>query len=140
MEVRPDLILIVVIVWAALRGVEEGVVWGFAGGFLLDLLSGGPLGMYPLALVVAAYIAGQPWGQALGVSLVRLLLMAIASALAYHLVVLIVMAWVGYSVEWAYTFSQVAGPSVALTVGLVPFVRIPLFWLDRRIRGERFRL
>jgi rod shape-determining protein MreD len=140
MNIQPELVLMVVVVWAALRGIEEGVVWGFIGGILLDALSAGPLGMYPLALVVAAYIAGQPWGQALGVSLIRLVLVTIVSALIYHLVMLIVMAWVGYSVEWNYAFSEVVGPSVGLTVVLVPFVRIPLAWLDRRIRGERFQL
>ena len=140
MDARPDLILIIVIIWAALRGVEEGVVWAFIGGLLLDLLSGGPLGLYPLALVPAAFVAGQSWGQALGVSIVRLLLIAVASALSYHVVVLTVLAWGGYVVEWAYALSRVVGPSVALTVILSPLVRIPLSWLDRRIRGERFRL
>ncbi|MCJ7739644.1 MAG: rod shape-determining protein MreD [Anaerolineae bacterium] len=140
MGARPDLVLITVTVWAALRGVEEGVAWAFIGGLLLDFLSGGPLGLHALALVPAAFVAGQSWGQALGVSIVRLLLLAVVSALIYHFVVLIVLAWGGYAVEWAYALSRVVGPSLALTVILAPLVRIPLSWLDRRIRGERFRL
>jgi len=140
LDARPELVLVFVIIWAALRGVEEGVTWAFIGGLALDLCSAGPLGMYPLALVAAAYIAGQPWGQALGPSLVRLLLVAVASALVYQATVLIVMAWMGHPVEWGYAFARVAGPSVALTVGLVPFVRVLLVWIDRRITGERFRL
>ena len=44
LPVRPDLMLVLVVAWSLLRGVEEGLLWAFIGGVLLDLLSVGPFG------------------------------------------------------------------------------------------------
>jgi len=137
---RPDLMLLVVLVWAVVRGIDEGLVWGFIGGLIVDLLSGGPLGATVLALLAVAFLAGQPWGQGIGSPVVRLLPLALLSVVAYHLVLLIVLAWTGHVVDWGFALLQVAGPSALLNTLLSPFVQRPLAWLERKIRGERFAL
>ena len=135
---RLNLVVLVVLVWTVLRNADEGLLWGFIGGFAVDLLSGGPLGAHTLALVVVALLAGQAWGQGLGSSLVRLLLQAVLCFLAYHLVLLTALTWTGRTVDWGYAVTRVLLPSVALNVLLVPIVRPPLAWLERRTRQERF--
>lgn len=137
---QPDLVLLVVLVWAVVRGVEEGVVWGFIGGLVIDLLSGGPFGITTLALLIVAWMAGQPWGRGIGSMTVRLLLLAFVAVLAYHLVLLFVLAWTGYDVNWARSILGVTIPSALLNAALAPFVRWPLNWLERGMRPERFRL
>ena len=62
-DARPDLMLLIVLVWSVVRSVDEGMVWGFIGGLIVDLLSGGPLGATALALLAVAFLVGQPWGQ-----------------------------------------------------------------------------
>jgi rod shape-determining protein MreD len=133
---RPNLMVVVVLVWTVLRNPEEGLLWGFIGGIATDLLSGGPLGAHTLALVVVALLAGQAWGQGLGSSLFRLLLQAILCVLAYHLVLLTALTWTGRTVDWGYAFTHVLLPSVALNVLLAPIVRPLLAWLERRTRQE----
>jgi len=137
---RPDLMLVAVLVWAVVRGVDEALVWGFIGGLIVDLLSGGPLGANVLALVAVAFVAGQPVGQGIGSPLVRLVLLALPSVIVYHLVLLAVLAYTGRAVDWGGALSQVAGPSALLNAVLAPFVERPLGWLERRTRREGFAL
>lgn len=135
---RPDLMLLVVLAWAVVRSADEGLVWGFIGGLIVDLFSGGPFGATALALLTVAFLAGQPWGQGLGSSVARLLLLALLSVLAYHLVLLIVLAWAGHRVDWAFALMRVAGPSALLNAILAPFIQRPLAWLEQETRRERF--
>jgi len=131
---------LIVITWAIVRSVEEGVTWAFIGGLIIDLLSGGPLGATALALVLAALWAGQSWGQGLGVAVARLLLMVVLSAAIYHLVLLIILTWSGHTVDWRFALLHVAGPSVLLNTVLTPFIQQPLAWLSSRIRREGLNL
>ena len=133
---RPDLMLLVVLTWAMVRGLEEGLVWGFAGGLIIDLLSGGPLGVSSLALLAVALLGGQPWGLGLGWRFLRLLLLTLFGVVAYHLILLTVLAWTGHAVAWGFSLTRVVVPSALLNVLLAPFVRPVLAWLERRTRRE----
>jgi len=136
--------LLVVLAWAVIRGVEEGLVWGFIGGLIVDLLSGGPLGATILALLAVAFLAGHSWGQGIGSPVIRLLLLAFLAVTVYHLVLLVVLAWTGYAVDSGGALGdallRVAGPSALLNASLAPFIQRPLDWLDRKMRQERFAL
>jgi len=54
----PNLVLVLVVARAWLRGGAAGMRWALAGGLLLDLAGIGPLGGHALALLCAAYAAG----------------------------------------------------------------------------------
>jgi rod shape-determining protein MreD len=56
-QVKPDLVLIMVIAGTLLYGGRSGVLWAFVGGLALDLFSNGPLGASSLALMAAALVA-----------------------------------------------------------------------------------
>jgi rod shape-determining protein MreD len=131
---RPDLVLLLALVWAFMEGSDRGALWGFLGGLMLGLLSGGPLGATALALLVGCFVTGQRWGQGLGIELVRLLLLAFAGALTYHLVLLAALALTGHAVAWMPWILRVAIPSALLNALLSPFVWQPFRWLDRRSR------
>ncbi len=137
---RPDLVLLVVLVWASVRGVAEGAVWAFIGGLMVDLLSGGPLGATVLALLTAAFLAGQPWGRGIGSPTALLLVSTFIATFFYHVVLLFALAWTGYGVDWVEALLRVVGPSALLNALLAPFIQRPLIWLDRSVRQERFAL
>jgi rod shape-determining protein MreD len=137
---RPDVMLLVVLVWSVVRGMNEGLVWGLIGGLIIDLISGGPLGATTLALLVVAFMAGEPWGLGVGAPVIRLLILTFICVIAYHLVLLAVLGWTGYAVDWGWALLRVAAPSALLNAVLAPFVQRPLGWLERRTRQERFVL
>ena len=137
---RPDLMMLVVLVWSVVRGVREGLVWGFIGGLIVDVFSGGPLGASTLALLSVALLAGQPWARGIGSTVIRLILLALVAVAAYHLVLLIILGWTGYAVGFGRALLRVVAPSALLNAIMTPFVHRPLYWLERRTRQERFAL
>jgi rod shape-determining protein MreD len=56
-NVKPDLVLLLVLVGTLIFGGPRGIVWAFIGGIALDLFSGGPMGSSSLALIAAAVVA-----------------------------------------------------------------------------------
>ncbi|MFN2204193.1 MAG: rod shape-determining protein MreD [Caldilineaceae bacterium] len=56
--VKPDLVLLVLVVATLVYGSRSGLIWAFVGGIVLDIFSGGPMGASSLALMAAVLIAG----------------------------------------------------------------------------------
>ncbi len=57
--VKPNLVLVAVVLVTAFGGFLPGIAWAFVAGLTVNLLVGAPLGAIPLAmLVVAAMTAG----------------------------------------------------------------------------------
>ena len=133
---RPDLLLVVVLLWATLRGGGAAAAWGFWGGLVVDLLSGGALGVTILPLVVVASIAAQPIGRALGSEVVRLVLLTLICASVYHVIRLTLLVWTGHTVAWEYSLFHTALPSILLTMVLVPLLYAPMMWFERKTRRE----
>ncbi|GAC1456278.1 MAG: hypothetical protein NVSMB8_02730 [Candidatus Limnocylindrales bacterium] len=80
---RPNMPLLVAASWSLAAGAGEAVWWAFLGGVATDLLSGGPLGAFALAILppVAAIGLGErstvrPAGIAAGAVLIALAALA----------------------------------------------------------------
>lgn len=56
--IKPDLVFVLVIFSALLRGQKEGALTGFVAGFLMDIAAGSYFGLNALALLAAGYLAG----------------------------------------------------------------------------------
>ena len=55
---KPDLMFILVLVFALLKGAEEGAIVGFFSGLLQDIFSVGLLGVHALTKTVTGFICG----------------------------------------------------------------------------------
>jgi rod shape-determining protein MreD len=51
----PQLLFLVALAWGSLRGVNEGLLWGFVAGFCQDLFSTTPMGLTSLAFTLAIF-------------------------------------------------------------------------------------
>lgn len=129
---RPDLVLLIVITWSIIRGLNEGMVWGLVGGFFSDLLAGGPIGLWTVSLVIVAFLAGQPWVQTLGPTSIRLALMSALGTLVGHTVFIALMGLLGYPVNAGWAYSTIVGPAALLNFILSPFSFVFLVWFHRR--------
>jgi rod shape-determining protein MreD len=56
--VKPDLVLLLVVIGTLVYGSRSGLLWAFIGGLALDIFSGGPMGASSLALMAAVLVAG----------------------------------------------------------------------------------
>lgn len=137
---QPNLVLLVVVLWSLVRGVDEGLMWAFVGGLIVDILSGGPLAGTAIALLAAAYLAGQSLGLQVGSQVVRAMFLTALGTAGFHLALLLVLDWTGHAVDWAFSLTRVTGPSVVLNTLLAPLVLQPLNWLDRVTRQEGLAL
>ncbi len=133
---RPDLVLLLAVTWAIIQGANAGATWGFVGGIFCDLLSGGSFGMWTLTLTTVGFIAGHPWVQALGPTVIRLALMSALGTLIGHALLLALMALLGYPVDVGRAVQTVAGPAALLNLLLSPFVFTVLVWIHRRTQQQ----
>lgn len=129
---RPDLVLLMVITWAIIRGLNEGILWGFIGGLFCDLLSAGPLGLWTVSLTVVAFIVGQPWVHMLGPTSIRLALMSGLGTLLAHTIFLALMSLLGYPIDVGRAFTNLIGPAALLNFVLSPFTFRLLVWFHQR--------
>lgn len=121
--VTPQLLLVVALVWALIRGPYEGLIWAFIAGIWVDIFSITPLGLTSLVYMAAV-------GVALLLQRVlppRPLLVAVLAAGAATLVYLL-LYFVGLRLfGLGPTFNQLLPllPMVVLHALLV----VPVYWL-----------
>ncbi len=56
-SVMPDLVLVLLFVWAMSRGMREALAWAFFTGILMDVLANDPFGSNALALLAVVLLA-----------------------------------------------------------------------------------
>jgi rod shape-determining protein MreD len=101
----PNLVLIIVVAWGLLRGGRESYLWAFVGGLALDLLSGGPLGLSSLALLLIAALISLTEGHVHSHATLLALAAAALGTLAFDTVLILGLAlggrqpWVPAGVE-----------------------------------------
>ncbi|RIK56196.1 MAG: rod shape-determining protein MreD [Chloroflexi bacterium] len=134
--VKPDLVLILVVVGTLVYGPRLGLLWAFIGGVMLDIFSGGPLGASSLALMAAVLVAGighrtlsrfnllVPIGaMALGTAVYGTAYLALLSVLQYFRVA-------QHSLPWGLTVQNILVPALVynttLMILLLPLLnRVP---------------
>jgi rod shape-determining protein MreD len=104
-EVLPNPVLVLLLLWAALRGVVEGMAWVFGVGLLLDALALNALGTAGLALLPVALLAGPARRRFFHSGMVLPLALVVVATLA-HALLLSLLRSVGH-------------PEVALAPGAV---------------------
>lgn len=135
--VRPDLVLVLVVVWAVLRGVREALPWGLLGGVMLDLFSGGPFGTAMLALVLVAFCSSVGEIGLFRSSLTLPMVTVFWATVLFDLIFLFLLRTHHYPVEWLGSMRQVVVPNAVVNTLTCP----PVYWLLSRIeRRTRVQL
>lgn len=57
-DIMPNILIILVVSFALMRGKIEGMIIGFFCGLLIDILYGGPLGIYAFIYMILGFLNG----------------------------------------------------------------------------------
>lgn len=134
--VKPDLVLLLVVVGTLVYGGRIGLVWAFLGGLGLDIFSGGPMGSSSLALMAAAMVAGVGHRTLSRFHVLVPLVAMVAGTVVYagaYMGILAVLQYLdvtNHQVPFLGTMQNIVLPAVVynttLMVILIPFLnRIP---------------
>jgi rod shape-determining protein MreD len=134
--VKPDLVLLLVVVGTLVYGARSGLLWAFFGGLGLDIFSGGQMGSSSLALMAAVLVAGLGHRVLSRFNVFVPIVTIVASTVVYagaYLGILAVLQYLDVAQHqvplWA-TVQSIVVPAVVynttLMVLLIPFLnRIP---------------
>jgi rod shape-determining protein MreD len=126
---RPDLVLVVVLAWAMLRGSTEGALVGFLGGALLDTVGYTPFGVNAALFGLLGYVVGLPEVNVYRGNLPYFVGTAIVATLAYHTLYFLVLQALGLALPQLHETYTAAVPAAILNALLL----IPTFLVCRRL-------
>ena len=128
--VLPDLVLVLLLVWSAMRGIGEGVVWVFVAGLLLDVLAMDRLGTNGLALLVVAVLAGQARRRFFHSGMVFPIALAIVATVVHASVLLLLRGSEGMALSVGPAFRLIFLQALLNSL-LVPPLYLLVGWMDR---------
>lgn len=133
--IKPDLVMLVVVLNGFLLGTKEGAFLGFAGGIIEDLFSGSYIGLNALSKMVAGYLAGAAGERLYRENIPVAAAVTFIASLAGLTVNYLLLLYLDIFISPLYAFYRIAIPGAAYTAMLAPFV----FWRIFRyiqIRGR----
>ena len=119
---NPQVVVLAAIAWATIRGLEEGIVWGFIAGIALDIYSLGPTGGNALSIMIAVAVV---FLLQLGLPPNRFVLPPLFGGLGTSIAVLVygvLLQLSGYTADWSFANDLVLF-AIAQTA-----VMIPVYW------------
>jgi rod shape-determining protein MreD len=115
----PDVTLVIILVWSAVRGVREGLLWAFMIGILLDTLALDPLGANGLALLPVVLLGGIAGQRFFHSSLIVPILACILGTFLHAIVLLLVRSSGGETLPLASLVRLITLQTI-LNVMIVP--------------------
>jgi rod shape-determining protein MreD len=135
---RPNLVLIFVSTWAALRG-NEGFVWAMGGGILLDLFSSTPFGTHCAGLIAGNLVAFAFDRIPIPAAFFRVTNWVAIATFIFHSVMLFILTFAGRPFNIPLGFTTVMLPLLAINPTLSLFAYLLLNPFAQRLREqERF--
>ena len=124
----PDFVFLLVMVWAMSRSLEESVVWAFAGGIMLDLLSYNPTGTSVLGMLILVFLIHNLGEQVYRIGFVILVGLVLVGTLFQHLVIMMILTISGFPVDWITGLTYVVMPTIVYNLIFI----WPILWFVRR--------
>ncbi|MFZ5596911.1 MAG: rod shape-determining protein MreD [Bacillota bacterium] len=129
--VNPDLVLLIVVFNAFLKGSREGALVGFFGGLFQDLATGSYIGMNALSLMAAGYLVGLTQSKLLRESSLIITFLVWLSSIAAQLISYILLASMEVYISPGVALLRVIIPTAIFTSILAP-VFYPRFYKSCR--------
>ncbi len=130
LSISPNVVLVLILVWSAERGMAEGVIWTLPVGILLDLLALDPLGSNTLALLPVAVIGGLARRRLFHSGVIIPMVLVVAATIVHQIVGAVVSSATGASYSLGVTV-RLSFLTALLNVAMVPVLYIGIAILDR---------
>jgi rod shape-determining protein MreD len=131
--VVPSIVLIAVIDWGILRGMDEGLIWAFLGGLSLDVFSGWPIGTNTVALVVVTSVVSLGEGTFMRTHSLVPIATVLGATVLYYGICLFILQSTQQSVDWPSALRSIVLPIALYNAVLNVFGFRLCEWLERRI-------
>lgn len=129
--VQANLLLTLAVTATVIMGVEDGLVWAFLGGLLVDMLTPArPIGATTFVLLVTVGLAALGT-RFVGQTRAGALLLVFVLTWAYHLLLLATLALTEGVAAGSFDFQHLLGAAVLNTLLAIPFVALFVL-LERR--------
>ena len=125
----PDLVFLLVLAWAINSRLEDGVVWAFVGGIMLDLLSFNPTGTSVLGMLLVVFAISGLGQRVYRIGFFLLVGLVLIGTVLQQLLVMFVLALSGYPVDWPVGLTYVIAPTIFYNLILI----WPVYWFVRRL-------
>jgi rod shape-determining protein MreD len=106
------------------------------GGLSLDLLSGGPFGVFTLAMLVVALVTSLFHGRLFGSSIILPLSLTFPLSLLFNGLALLLLNLLGRPVVWNEAFSAVLIPAAIFNIAAMLLVFPLLYMLNRWLNPQ----
>ncbi len=117
---RPDLVLLLVVTFSVVRGVEEGLIGGLLGGLLVDLLSATPFGTATIGMGLIGLATGLGEANVYRANLMIPLVAVFLATVVYHSIIMLTLQGIGWNVEWVSTLALQTIPGAVFNAILAP--------------------
>jgi rod shape-determining protein MreD len=132
---KPDLIMVVVVVFSLLKGAKEGTVSGFASGLLQDIFSAGLLGINALAKTVIGFTCGIVKEKIFYEHILFIIpVITFIASFMQSIIMLLLLRAFGTEYNLAWSLKQVALPEALYSSLLSPFIFLAINKLFRMIK------
>ena len=135
-NVAPNLLLIVTVSCAFMRGRKEGMVVGFFAGLLIDLFYGAFFGYYALLYVLVGFAVGSFWDVFFDKDLKMPLLLVGISDLALNLVIFATRFLIRGRIRLDIYMVEIILPEIVFTVLLALIVYRIVYAINHRFQDR----
>ena len=136
LEVLPDVTLVLLLVWSALRGTPEGLIWAFTFGMFIDILALDPLGTNGLALLGVALLGGLSRRRFFHSTLIVPIALAVVATIVHALVLLLFRSGEGAGLPISSVFRLIFLQALLNSI-CVPPLYVVAGWMERRMVTSR---
>ncbi|MCL6478523.1 MAG: rod shape-determining protein MreD [Peptococcaceae bacterium] len=120
--VKPDLVLIIVVFNAFLRGSGKGALVGFWGGLFVDLAAGSYIGVNALSLMAVGYLVGMTESKLYKDGSLIVFFLVWMSSFTAQILNYILLSLMGVHIVPGVALFKVIIPTATYTAALVPFL------------------
>jgi rod shape-determining protein MreD len=133
----PDLVFLIVLSWSVHAPLEESVTWALVGGIMQDLLSVSPLGLSSVGMIIVVFAVYYLSRQVQRIGFFLLVALVLAGSLFQQLVVWLLFALMGFTMNFPDDFGFVIVPTIIYNLALVWPVYGLVRLIQRRFVGGR---